>query len=106
MSKFDPYFTPTLLEQFRREYSNGDEILKKMLKEASGELQEPREKSVMLIDTENVDDYELPAWKYNKILFIEKRGFKGILTENHFHDKFDVAVIAGRGEGLWVPVKC
>ena len=40
--KLDPYFTPTLLEQFRREYSNGDEILKKMLKEASGELQEPR----------------------------------------------------------------
>lgn len=95
---YKSYFTPTLVEQFRREYPNGEEILKGMRKEDSGELQEPRKDSVTLVSTESVENYEVPEWKYNKVLFIEKRGFKDLLIENGFHDKYDVAVVAGRGE--------
>ena len=97
--KYD-YFTPKLTELFRKKYPNGEEILKGMLKEASAEMQEPHSDSITLIATESVEDYKLPHWKYNKVLVIEKRGFKGIITENKFQDKFDVAVVAGRGEKL------
>ena len=72
--------------------------LSKLLKEANAELHEPRNTIPIYLSTEGQENYEIPLWKYNKILYIEKRGFRDVIITNHFHEKFDLAVIGGQGE--------
>ncbi len=69
-----------------------------LLKEANAELHEPRNKTVIHLSTEEEENYDIPKWKYNKILYIEKRGFKDVIIANHFHERYDLAVIGGQGE--------
>jgi hypothetical protein len=88
------YF-PVLLDQYQEERSIK---LEGLLLEANAELHEPRSDKVIMLSTEGEARYEIPEWKYNKILYVEKRGFKDVILANRFHDRFDMAVIGAQGE--------
>lgn len=98
LSDYSPtydYFTNKLIPQAKEE-TNID--LSGLLKEANAELHEPRSGSIIPLSTEGVESYEIPEWKYNKILYVEKRGFKDVIVANRFHDRYDMAVIGAQGE--------
>lgn len=98
---YSPYFTPKLTEMYKREHPNGAEILKHMQKDVSGEFQEPRREAYLPVSTETVDSYQMPPWRFNKVLVIEKSGFNVVMTSNRFHDKLDCSVLSGQGEGSY-----
>lgn len=97
-SKFCPayknYF-PSVLDQYQKEKGVK---LEGLLLEANSELQEPRSNTVVPLSTEGEESYRIPEWKYNKILYVEKRGFKDVIIANRFHEKYDIAVIGAQGE--------
>lgn len=89
------YFSGKLIPEAKE---RTDINLEGLLKEANAELHEPRSRSIIPLSTEGVESYEIPEWKYNKILYVEKRGFKDVIVANRFHDIYDVAVIGAQGE--------
>lgn len=98
LSEYSPtydYFANKLIPQAKEETDIG---LSGLLKEANAELHEPRSESAIPLSTEGVESYEIPERKYNKILYVEKRGFKDVIVANRFHDRYDVAVIGAQGE--------
>lgn len=88
------YFNPKMTTRYQRKY--GD--LPNMVKEASAWLTEPRSKLLLPLSTMGEREYQIPKYKYNKLLFVEKRGFSDLITGNRLHDKFDLAIIGGRGQ--------
>ena len=71
------------------------------LREASGEMISPHNTPGCILGTVEVRDYVVPEHKYNKILYIEKRGFLDNIVTDDFHNKFDMAVCAGPGFSSW-----
>jgi hypothetical protein len=80
------------------EVSRGKRIA---LREASGEMISPHNTPGCMLGTVEVANYVVPKHKYNKILYIEKRGFLDNIVTDDFHNKFDMAVCAGPGFSTW-----
>jgi hypothetical protein len=69
-----------------------------MLKEANSELHEPRSDDKVMLSTEEEENYVIPEYSYNKVLYVEKRGYKDLIVANGFQDRYDLAVIGSQGE--------
>jgi hypothetical protein len=89
------YFTGDVLDEA---FKVGIAGLEDLLKEANSELHEPRSGSSLSLSTKEEAEYEIPEYSYNKVIYIEKRGFKDVIIANGFHDRFDIAVIGSQGE--------
>ena len=88
-----PYFSQTLLPEYVREYGP----LEGLYYEARGELCHPHDEVVIPLGTREVDEYELPPWQFDKILYIEKMGLKTQLAPYQLSQKHDMAIIYGKG---------
>jgi len=88
------YFTPKLTSEYEERFGK----IPGMLKEANAELHVPHQDTVIPLSTEEVESYEVPDHVYNKILYVEKRGFKDVLIANNFHNKYDIAIIGAQGQ--------
>jgi len=86
--KYD-YFTSELIPAAKAKGVN----LSGMLKEANSELHEPRSEDKVMLSTEEEENYVIPEYSYNKILYVEKRGYKDLIVANVFQDRYDLAVI-------------
>jgi hypothetical protein len=60
-------------------------------------LYEPHTGRMLQLGTREVDAYEFPAWLYDKILYVEKRGLWPILQAARLAERYDMAVIAAEG---------
>jgi DNA topoisomerase VI subunit B len=69
-----------------------------LLLEANSILHEPRNNEVTYLSTQGEAAYEIPQWKYNKVLHVEKKGFQDVILANRLHDKLDATVIGGQGQ--------
>jgi hypothetical protein len=65
--------------------------------EARGTLYEPHTDFVLELGTREVESYKFPAWRYRKILFVEKQGLFPIFQKAKIAERFDMAIIAGEG---------
>ena len=93
------YFAQTLLPDYQREYGP----LEGLYYEARGELHHPHDTTVTPLGTREVEDYKLPPWQFDKILYIEKTGLKTQLAPYRLGQKYDMAVIYGKG---YSPTAC
>jgi hypothetical protein len=87
------YF-PLILDRCKEKGVN----LSGILLEANSILQEPRNNVLTYLSTEGEATYEIPSWKYNKVLHIEKKGFQDVIIANRLHDRLDACVIGGQGQ--------
>lgn len=69
-----------------------------LLLEANSILHEPRNNEVTYLSTQGEAGYEIPQWKYNKLLHVEKKGFQDVILANRLHDRLDASVIGGQGQ--------
>src|SRR5262249_26914699 len=60
-------------------------------------LYEPHSGRQTPLGTREVDAYQFPAWLYNKILYIEKKGLWPTLQAAQLAERYDLAVIAAEG---------
>ena len=89
----DSYFTGTLLPRYQREVRE----LPGVYYEPRGNLYEPHTGKPVPLGTRDVENYTIPAWTYDKVLFIEKTGLWPVLENAHLGERYDMAIIAGSG---------
>jgi hypothetical protein len=72
-------------------------------REPRGALYEPHSGVTVPLGTLDVEAYELPDWRFNGVLFVEKTGFWPIIRDAGIPERYDLAVIASQG---FSPVAC
>lgn len=87
------YFSQELLTQYRE--AGGD--LPGLYYDPRGILYEPHTGREVKLGTREVDAYQFPAWLYNKILYVEKKGLWPVLQQARLAERYDLAVIAAEG---------
>lgn len=102
------YFTPQLLTKYQEIYGP----LPGLIYEPRGHFIEPHKNevkcpncnaTVMEVDvslplgTVEVEEYEIPEYRYGKILYIEKEGFRPILNAAKLGQRHDMALMTAKG---------
>jgi hypothetical protein len=87
------YFEQNLLPAYRREVGPLPEVYY----EPRGTLHEPHGEKSIPLGTREVDNYTFPAWLYDKILFVEKKGLWPVLKASKLAERYDLAIVAGEG---------
>lgn len=87
------YFSQHLLTEYRETHGP----LAGLYYDPRGLLYEPHSGGVVALGTREVDDYAFPAWEYNKILYIEKKGLWPIIQAAQLAQRYDLAVVAAEG---------
>ena len=87
------YFSPPLLTEYEEKHGE----IAGLLFDGRGHFQEPHEAIEFELGTKEVNNYEIPEWEYDKILFIEKEGFKPILDAARLGQKYDLAIMTDKG---------
>jgi DNA topoisomerase VI subunit B len=85
------YFSD-LLVRYQQEYGK----FRKIYYDPRGYLIEPSGRIIQL-GTREVERYEFPSWEYNKILFVEKKGFIEPFIQAQIHRRYDMAIVASEG---------
>lgn len=93
------YVEYTLVPAYEKAY--GD--LPLCYREPRGTLYEPHSDVTVPLGTLDVETYDLPNWRFNGILFVEKTGFWPIIRDAGIPERYDLAVIASQG---FSPVAC
>lgn len=93
------YVEYTLVPAYEREHGE----LRLCYREPRGVLYEPHSGVAVPLGTLDVEAYDLPDWRFNGILFVEKTGFWPIIRDAGIPERYDLAVIASQG---FSPVAC
>jgi hypothetical protein len=92
--ELDPdYFAHNLLPAYEQHYGE----LPGVYAESRGVFHEPHSGRQMVLDDAAVAAYVFPAWTYDKILYIEKRGVWPILEVARIAERYDMAILTGEG---------
>jgi hypothetical protein len=87
------YFERTLLPAYQREV----EPIKEVYYEPRGTLFEPHNGRVVPLGTREVENYDFPLWRYDKILFVETKGLWPVFQAAQLAERYDMAIVAGEG---------
>lgn len=68
-----------------------------MYRDARGVLYHPHLRQDIALGTLAVEQYERPAWTFNKILYSEKEGFFEILKADGWPERHDCALLTSKG---------
>jgi DNA topoisomerase 6 subunit A-like protein len=60
-------------------------------------LTHPHRDETITLGTLMVEEYERPAWNFNKVLYIEKEGAQEALKQNRWLERHDCAVMSSKG---------
>jgi hypothetical protein len=58
---------------------------------------EPHTGKVVPLGTRQVEDYTIPPWLYNKILYVEKKGFHELFQMSKLAERYDLGIICAEG---------
>jgi hypothetical protein len=68
-----------------------------MYREPRGSIYHPHRKETITLGTLMVEDYERPAWTFNKIVYIEKEGFSEALKDDGWAERHDCMLMSSKG---------
>src|SRR4051812_20658451 len=68
-----------------------------MYREPRGSIYHPHRDQTITLGTLMVEEYDRPAWTFNKILYIEKEGFSEALKDIGWPERHDCAVMSSKG---------
>ncbi|AKL96164.1 DNA topoisomerase VI, subunit A [Clostridium aceticum] len=77
------------------EAEHGD--IEGIYRDSRGSLYTPHSGTTIPIGTLSVENYQRPEWTFNKVLYIEKEGFFEILKDVKFPERYDCALLTGKG---------
>ena len=77
------------------EAENGEIPL--MYREPRGSITHPHSGETITLGTLMVENYERPAWSFNKLLYIEKEGSQEALKQDGWMERHDCAVMSSKG---------
>jgi hypothetical protein len=79
------------------DYENEHGEIPLMYREPRGSIYHPHSKDDIPLGTLTVEDYKRPIWTFNKLVFIEKEGFKEALKDTGWPERHDCALISSKG---------
>lgn len=68
-----------------------------MYRDSRGALQHPHEQGLIPLGTISVEQYTRPAYRFNKVLYVEKGGFMPVLADAKWGERHDCAVFTSQG---------
>ena len=68
-----------------------------MYREPRGSITHPHRDETITLGTLMVEQYERPAWSFNKLLYIEKEGAQEALKQDRWLERHDCAVMSSKG---------
>ena len=87
------YFSQTLLTEYQETHGP----LSGLYYDPRGVLYEPHTNKEVQLGTREVGSYEFPEWRYDKILYVEKKGLWPILQKGKLAERYHMAIIAAEG---------
>jgi len=69
-----------------------------MYRDDRGTLYHPHTGELISLGSQMVEFYKPPDWTYNKVLYIEKEGFYGILRAAKWPERHDCALLTSKGQ--------
>jgi hypothetical protein len=87
------YFTPPLVTEWEEWHGP----LEGLIYEPRGHLVEPHRSIELALGTVEVANYVIPDWEYDKILYIEKEGFRQIFDAVKLGQRYDMALMTAKG---------
>jgi hypothetical protein len=85
----------TVISQF--ESDQGHDI-KGMYRDPRGVLIHPHTRERIELGTLNIEQYERPKWRFNKVLYIEKGGFTPLLEDEKWGERHDCVIMHAQGQ--------
>ena len=79
------------------DYENENGEIPLMYREPRGSITHPHRDETITLGTLMVEEYERPAWNFNKLLYIEKEGAQEALKQNRWLERHDCAVMSSKG---------
>ena len=79
------------------DYENEHGEIPLMYREPRGSITHPHRDETITLGTLMVEEYERPAWTFNKLLYIEKEGALEALKQNRWTERHDCAVMSSKG---------
>jgi hypothetical protein len=83
----------TLLAQWEKAHGQ----IEAMYCDPRGYFVEPHTGTKIPLGTREVKAYRIPAWRYDKILYVEKKGFHGLFTQAHIAERYDIGIMCAEG---------
>jgi hypothetical protein len=68
-----------------------------MYHEPRGSIYHPHRRETITLGTLMVEEYERPAWTFNKLVYIEKEGASEALKDERWSEKHDCAIMSSKG---------
>jgi hypothetical protein len=87
------YFTPPLVTEYEEIHGP----LQGLIYEPRGHLIEPHSDIEVPLGTVDVAEYGIPDYEYDKILYIEKEGFRQIFDAVKLGQRYDMALMTAKG---------
>jgi len=82
-----------IIDDYEKE--NGE--IELMYREPRGSITHPHRDETITLGTLMVEQYERPAWNFNKLLYIEKEGAQEALKQDRWLERHDCAVMSSKG---------
>ena len=79
------------------DYESDNGEIAGMYREPRGSITHPHRDETITLGTLMVEEYERPAWTFNKLLYIEKEGANEALKEVRWPELHDCAVMSSKG---------
>jgi DNA topoisomerase 6 subunit A-like protein len=79
------------------DYKNENGEIQGMYREPRGSIYHPHCKEEIPLGTLTVEDYERPAWTFNKLVYIEKEGFSEALKASGWAERHDCMLMSSKG---------
>jgi hypothetical protein len=89
------YFSQHLLPAYEREM--GVDLTGRLYRESRGELHHPHDGEVVKLGTGEVEAYIPPEWQFDKEAYIEKAGLVWQLEPYQLGQRYDMAIVWGKG---------
>src|SRR5262249_53255962 len=84
-------------KQLLTEYQRERGPLAGLYYDPRGVLYEPHTGRAVPLGTREVEAYRFPAWLYDKILYVEKKGVWPVFQDARLAERYDMAIVAGEG---------
>ena len=79
------------------DYENENGEIEGMYREPRGSITHPHRDETITLGTLMVEEYERPAWTFNKLFYIEKEGAQEALKQNRWLERHDCTVMSSKG---------
>jgi hypothetical protein len=88
------YFSQTLVVGYEQEHGK----IPGHYRDPRGHLHEPHTGRTVALGTREVAAYVLPSYVFDKILYVEKEGFRPIFDAARLAERYDMAIAYGKGQ--------